>query len=675
MHLKQLSVQNFRNIEDIEINFPDGKPTILVGQNAIGKSTILNAIRFLFVVIAPRVGNEVPTLGRDLGILAPDNRNLLINELQGATDRQLGIRAVISIQGEFEHLRDSTRDVAIYKIAGTRRFQNDTELELYIQTREGQDLLQRECELIEQYLAGASATKCVTAALHLPASSGNSPQMDPCASAVINYLMRSVANPQVSRVTAFSADRAMQAGWGTVNLAEGRSIQTYESHLAAPQHKYQKIKDFLVTQYLVNPTQLREDISGIFNDLLKEKEFRGLQADNNGRIRALVRDRNGREYDIDNMSSGEKSVVLSFFMALRTTMRNGICLFDEPELHLSPEACRKIIPFFRQRMAQENGIQVIACTHSPDVLGDAYEDSMCHLVHIASPRRAESVARRPSLAIEALKSLGLTTDEFIYSKGAIVVEGFDDVRLLGDGFRELAELRGMRFLSVGGIENMRTQIRALQAQPDLDGLFVFLHDSDGGMSTLPPPTANVRVVKWSRYDIESYLLDADVICDVLKENRSPIDPKSPGSIREELREFQVSSLRKLAISRVLQQYLPAFVNEKHVSSAENYQDAACRAISELSDLQAKVSQMPVIDGKQFADECCSKFSELNQIEMNSPFSIVKGKAAVEHIKRLHKVPLDDQSFKSKLMIRNKLEGSEPWIAMRNELLNAILPSD
>lgn len=57
MFLKQLNLINFRNYSQLELNFDD-RPTVLVGNNAVGKSNILEAIHLLSITKSLRVDTE-----------------------------------------------------------------------------------------------------------------------------------------------------------------------------------------------------------------------------------------------------------------------------------------------------------------------------------------------------------------------------------------------------------------------------------------------------------------------------------------------------------------------------------------------------------------------------------------------------------------------------------------
>src|ERR1700683_414480 len=70
MRLKSLSVRNFRALENINITF-EGWADVIVGPNAVGKTTILEAIRIAKAILAPRVPNEAQQALTSLGAISP----------------------------------------------------------------------------------------------------------------------------------------------------------------------------------------------------------------------------------------------------------------------------------------------------------------------------------------------------------------------------------------------------------------------------------------------------------------------------------------------------------------------------------------------------------------------------------------------------------------------------
>lgn len=95
--------------------------------------------------------------------------------------------------------------------------------------------------------------------------------------------------------------------------------------------------------------------------------------------------------DIDDLSSGEKSVIQLFFPliekriqslldktkgATTETLKEDVCvLMDEPELHLHPVLQGKILDYIRTIAVKEN-IQFILATHSPTIVEYANSDEL-----------------------------------------------------------------------------------------------------------------------------------------------------------------------------------------------------------------------------------------------------------------------------------------------------------
>ena len=70
MHLSGLQIINFRSLENIEVEF-DSLVNVIIGPNAIGKTTILEAIRLAKAVLAPRTQAESQQAMISLGLMSP----------------------------------------------------------------------------------------------------------------------------------------------------------------------------------------------------------------------------------------------------------------------------------------------------------------------------------------------------------------------------------------------------------------------------------------------------------------------------------------------------------------------------------------------------------------------------------------------------------------------------
>jgi recombinational DNA repair ATPase RecF len=70
VHISHLVIKNFRAIEDIQFELAP-RINVIVGPNAIGKTTILQAIRLPKALVAPRSQNEAQQVLISLGAMSP----------------------------------------------------------------------------------------------------------------------------------------------------------------------------------------------------------------------------------------------------------------------------------------------------------------------------------------------------------------------------------------------------------------------------------------------------------------------------------------------------------------------------------------------------------------------------------------------------------------------------
>ncbi len=76
----------------------------------------------------------------------------------------------------------------------------------------------------------------------------------------------------------------------------------------------------------------------------------------------------GQTHRLDQLSSGEKSLVVLFLLLSAHMTRNTIVLIDEVDLHLHPEWERRVVQQLKDMIVQHSGLTVIISAHSKDVL-------------------------------------------------------------------------------------------------------------------------------------------------------------------------------------------------------------------------------------------------------------------------------------------------------------------
>ncbi len=70
MRLKRLKIQNFRAIREIDVTF-NTLVSVLIGPNAVGKTTVSEAIRLVKAILVPRTASETTQTLIQLGVMSP----------------------------------------------------------------------------------------------------------------------------------------------------------------------------------------------------------------------------------------------------------------------------------------------------------------------------------------------------------------------------------------------------------------------------------------------------------------------------------------------------------------------------------------------------------------------------------------------------------------------------
>lgn len=105
-------------------------------------------------------------------------------------------------------------------------------------------------------------------------------------------------------------------------------------------------------------------------------EYNGME-DKNDYIEILF-NKNGKEFSIDNLSSGEKQIVFrgAFLLKDKEALNGAVILIDEPEISMHPKWQKKILDYYRNLFIDSNGkqtSQIIVSTHSNFVIENAVQ--------------------------------------------------------------------------------------------------------------------------------------------------------------------------------------------------------------------------------------------------------------------------------------------------------------
>lgn len=526
MHLKKLIVENFRSLEKIDVDF-DSPVSVIIGPNAVGKTTILEAIRMAKAVLAPRTQNETNQTLISLGFTSPHmpQRSFPRALTSRSLSNPLSIKCKYAIEThELEKIK-----LMAPKMAATIAQQNAGlafaaahQVMAYLSSQQGSAAMQLASQQLQTEIARVSSEETLELNLTIDFSSGQMRGEFPVQQIFFATLDQAL-DPSKTLFSYFPADRAMPVGEQPVQLGMADTNNQLESYNSQPYLKFNRLKSTIFNSIIMGD-QGREDLKSqfelIFNKILKGRKLGEIGVNEIGMLSIPIIDTDtGATFQIDTLSSGEKGLILTFLLIATNMEDYGLILLDEPELHLNPAVCRDLLQFFVDEYAIKKHIQGIICSHSAEILAGAFERQECSLFHLRDSRTLAKVRPQDHGEIrDALRRLGSSESEALLYKGTISVEGIHDIEILQAGFDDI--LRRYRIQQRGGRIEIQKDIKKLQDAEERGeeiGNHYFMFDLDRKPTTLNN-TAHVRLFQLDRYCLENYLLDCDILTDLSRNN-------------------------------------------------------------------------------------------------------------------------------------------------------------
>lgn len=684
MHIARARIKNFRGLEDIEFS-PSPGVNILVGPNAVGKTSVLEAIRLAKSFLAPRYREELSQVLISLGAAT---QHLLFGESQldftalvGVPNAPLDVTLEIELSsGELSTL-DSSRlslaQVMVRSRIGQERASSQLDLIQYMSSPEGRAQLQAAVGDIQKYVDGVRTSRKLSLTLTmLPVEQSLQISSRDTTAQIVVQALESACSPSAALVSYFPADRALPSGEVNIQLGSADMQQQVFSHLAQPAGKYNRLKQIIVNSFVLgvdSRKDLEDSFNAIFGELLPGKKLEAIQQKPTGNLTVLIRDlKLDRVFDIDSMSSGEKGLILTFLLLRKCIAPGGIVLLDEPELHLNPAVCGRLVPFLQSRIIGPLSLQAFICTHSAEILSSALHGNDCSIFHLRTGRDITPVNRSDKAELfEILKRLGLTSMDVVSWQGTIFVEGDEDIDLLSAGFPDL--MSGYQLKQLGGRAGIERDIQRLQdaeARGDLQRLSVFIFDQDSRPTSLGS-TARVRIIQWDRYSIESYLLDENLLFPVL--NRYAEYPvESKGALRNLLRDLALEQLSDEVVRRVYSELEPenCGLRSKEVAS-KPFAESANLLFDRIERARQAISSLdrsPWVE--MFIGRCSKLERELREDWDTNWRQRCNSKRLFRDLQARQKLKTSMASMKVEMMREMRLAKNEDWRVIESLLVQA-----
>jgi predicted ATP-binding protein involved in virulence len=340
MRIKQLKMQSFRGIGDLTIDFDEKEPTVFIGINGVGKSSILDAICLLLSYFMHWIGGTV------------DSENVkTFNEFDIANKNiitKLDIK--ISYRGEDSWTIYRERD-GVTKVSGHEKRQNA-------------------CDGIWRHWY-------------------NEPQYNipllvyyPTNRAVIDIDLEVPIQSEFKQIDSY--DKALAGG--RISFSDlfqwFRNREDIESELRLENNSDYRDKQL---------EAVRQAISSLIPNFTKLRVRRSP-------LRMTLQ-KDGEELIVNQLSDGEKCLLAMVGdLARRLAIANpglknpldgfGVVLIDEIELHLHPKWQREIIPALTRTFSK---CQFIVTTHSPQVISQIKPQG----IYILEKTNDGIIAKRP----------------------------------------------------------------------------------------------------------------------------------------------------------------------------------------------------------------------------------------------------------------------------------------
>ena len=551
----------------------------------------------------------------------------------------------------------------------------------FLSSPQGQGAVADANNFVTTNLTPVKTSKTCTLQLTYDPQTQNFSGLEPLSQLVVAALEGHLP-PNQTLFSYFPADRAMPTGEVAIQLGAPDVAAQLASYNSQPQTKFHRLKTTIINNYLLNsgnPAGIREDIRKIFSHLMKERDILDLTINPFGLVSVLVKDiATGQTFDLDSMSSGEKGLILMFLLIGRSVAEGGIILIDEPELHLNPPVCKILLPFLIDEYLKPKHLHAIICSHSPEILGVAFDRSDCSLHHLQSKTVISPILPEDKKEVfDALRRLGTSASDVLFSSGSIFVEGADDIDILDAGFA--STLNRYKVTQLEGRGNVEREIRTLldaERRGEIDTLKCFIFDLDHAPTQLAS-TALVRVTQWKRRCIENYLINDKVIYDLFRDDgisRHKIETR--GEVPGIFHEIAMSQLDDTVAEIVCKRHVFGSLGPPPHRDlfGKSFAESAALLFQRLSSVQQQICNL---EGPTW----CAEFERYCEGERRillpkweaEWISLCNGKRFFSDLHSRFGVKVSPIKLKVRIMERLAREHADEWVLVESVLREALKP--
>jgi len=684
MRITRFWAINFRGLWDIKLHETQAV-NVIVGPNAVGKSTFLEAIRLSKSILSPRFPNEAQQSLATIGVLSPQFQAVGSNVIDFAAianDATKEVRIGFTVElgdDDLGIVRSATEQISITILqnqlanSGNR---GTFALTQFLSSPIGINSLNSVRNEVKERVKKLTPSSTLILDLRIHPTSWQMSGAEFFDQSILMTL-DGLLPPNKSVFSFFPADRILPQGEQPMQLGTADVQQQLLSHLAAPSSKYSRIKQTIVQKVIAGTDGIEaitEEVNAILSGLLPGKRLAGIRISPIGALKIMIEDKiSGKVFDIDAMSSGEKGVLMTFLFIRLSMARGGIVLLDEPELHLNATVQEKLMKFLYEHCVEPMSLQVFLCTHSPEIVREAIGKPYCGLFHLRNGSDLTPVYERDQREIfEIFERLGHSPSEVLFTKGDIYVEGEHDDIILRSGFDDI--LTEFKISSLGGRDVVEREMPLLQQQErkgHLKKLQLFIIDNDG-IPTELRSSSLVKIIQWSRRNIENYLIDDNILFDLISANATR-DIESRGRFPDILAEVACGQIKDASIRGTCGAMLPQSlgVDNKVLRDSDVVRIAEVLS-AKVAALKKSLEEFDEANWKKEFVEQSEARSKGIQLDWRLTWrEKCDGKKLIDDLYRIYEVRLKKIEFKKQVMSHMRRVETDNWREIKGRLTEAV----
>jgi len=310
----------------------------------------------------------------------------------------------------------------------------------------------------------------------------------------------------------------------------------------------------------------------------------------------------GPRFDIASAGSGFQQVLM--LLTMLYTHRGSVLLIDEPDAHLHIILQDAIYGELRS-VAQKQGSQLIVATHSEVIINSVDVRNLCLLLDRPRPLLSEQEKNLLKKALGILTNTDMMLA--LEAPGILYVEDYTDIDMLREWAKQIShpayetlttklfwkQTRWQPREGASGVKS-RDHYEVLKlVRPDLPGLEILDRDGNPHRAETEITGSGLQVMRWKRYEIESYLVHPAAIerfieqqagpalisAENVKDAREYFQKQMPGVIEDPFGEHLI-----LEGVKASERIIPAILNAAGIHGIEKrelYQIAALMKPEEI----------------------------------------------------------------------------------------------